>query len=457
MAEQASPSPFKVIQVCSVAPLHEPTISTIVPSSLPLTFFDLLWLRFPPVKCLYFYPFPHPISSFLHSLVPSLKHSLSLTLQQFLPFAGTLTWPSHSPKPIINYLPGDTVSFIVAESNQNFNHLCSHLCEASQRHGLGPDLAISHDKASLLAVQVTVFPNAGFCIGINTHHAAFDGKSATMFMKSWASVCSNLQNPNTPTPTPTPSLPQHLTPFFDKSFIIEPSGIAEVYVDTWMNNNDRSFNVVTPKPSDGLKGLFELTPSQILKLKQHAKSKVKMNVHPSTFSVTCAYVLACLVKVRQVKEDTVGFIFYIDCRSRLDPPIPATYFGNCVAKQMVVALTKELVGNDGFICAVEGISEALNRVKDEGVLNGAERWVSDMNEFMEGRISIVGSPRFEVYSIDFGCGRPKKVDISSIDEEEAFSLNESRDIHGGVEIGLTLSKAEMEEFTTLFIKGLDSL
>ncbi|CAJ1947168.1 unnamed protein product [Sphenostylis stenocarpa] len=185
----------------------------------------------------------------------------------------------------------DTVSFTISESNQNFNHLCSHLCEASKQH--------------------------------------------------------------------------------------EPSGIAEVYVDTWMNHNDRSFNVVTPKLSDGLKGLFELTPSQILKLKLHANSKVKVNVHPSTFSVTCAYVLACLVKVRQVKEDTS---------------------------------------------------------KDEGVLNGAERWVSDMNEFMEGRISIVGFPRFEVYNIDFGCGRPKKVDLSSIGEE-AFSLNESRDIHGGVEIG----------------------
>ncbi|CAJ1947176.1 unnamed protein product [Sphenostylis stenocarpa] len=121
-------------------------------------------------------------------------------------------------------------------------------------------------------------------------------------------------------------------------------------------------------------------------------------------------------------------------RSRLDPPIPATYFGNCDVKQMVVAFIKEVVGNDGFTCALEGISEALNRVKDEGVLNGAERWVWDMNEFMEGRISILGSPRFEVYSIDFGCGRPKKVDISSIDGEEAFSLNESRDIHGGVEI-----------------------
>ncbi|WVZ15281.1 hypothetical protein V8G54_012847 [Vigna mungo] len=388
MTQAASPASLKVIQVCSVAPLQEPTLSNLVPTSLPLTFFDLLWLRFPPVQRLFFYHFPHPTSSFLHSLLPSLKHSLSLTLQHFLPFSGTLTWPSHSPKPIINYLPGDTVSFIVAQSDQNFDHLCSHLCEASQRHHLAPHLANSHDKASLLAVQVTLFPNAGFCIGVTTHHAAFDGKSSSMFIKAWAYICSNL----------------------------------------------------------------------IQKLKQYGNSKVKVAVHLSTFSVTCAYVLACWVKANQVKEEHVLYIFAVDCRRRLDPPIPATYFGNCVKGQYVVPLTKELAGKDGFICALEKIVEALNRVKEEEVLNGAEKWVSLMHEPGEARItSTAGSPLFEVYSIDFGWGRPKKVDMVSADKTRAFSISESRDINGGIEIGLMLSKSEMEDFTTLFLQGLDSL
>lgn len=48
------------------------------------------------------------------------------------------------------------------------------------------------------------------------------------------------------------------------------------------------------------------------------------------------------------------FIFGVDCRLRLDPPILATYFGNCVAGQRFVAVTKNLAGNDGFISALEG-------------------------------------------------------------------------------------------------------
>ncbi|TKY50164.1 Anthocyanidin 5-O-glucoside-6-O-malonyltransferase [Spatholobus suberectus] len=457
---QTSATGFKVIQVCSVPPLQEPTPST-VPTSLPLTFFDLFWLRFPPVERLFFYPFPHPTSSFLHSLLPTLRHSLSLTLQHFLPFAGTLTWPSHSSKPIISYVPGDAVSFTVAESNENFNHLCSHLCEAAQRHRLIPHLTISHDQASVLALQVTVFPNAGFCIGITTHHAAFDGKSSTMFIKSWAYICSNLVGP---TPTASLSLPQHLAPFFDRSVIRDPSGIGEAYVDTWMKNggpNNRSLKVresLMENPSDAVKGLFELTPSQILKLKQHAKSKLKMKVQLSTFSVTCAYVLTCLVKAEQPKEDNnVFFVFSVDCRSRLDPPIPATYFGNCVAGQRVMAVTKKLVENGGFISALEGISEALNRVKDGVLLNGAKTRVSDMHKIVEGRIfSTAGSPWFEVYSTDFGWGRPMKVDMTSTDKTGAFSLSESRDNSRGIEIGLALRKHDMEAFTALFVQELES-
>ncbi|RDX83123.1 Phenolic glucoside malonyltransferase 2, partial [Mucuna pruriens] len=457
---EAPPTDFKVIQVCSVAPLHEPTPSTVVPTSLPLTFFDLLWLRFPPVQRLFFYPFPHPTSSFLHSLLPSLKHSLSLTLQHFLPFSGTITWPSHSSKPIINYVPGDAVSFTVAESNENFNNLCSHLCEATKRYRLTPHLNTSHDKASLLALQVTVFPNAGFCIGITTHHAAFDGKSSTMLIKSWAYICSNLQRPSV---TPSLSLPDHLTPFFDRSPIRDPSGIGEAYVDTWQKNdgpNNRSLEAwesLMETTSDAVKGLFELTPSQIQKLKQDANSKVKTNVQLSTFSVTCAYVLTCLVKAEQPKEDDVLFIFSVDCRSRLDPPIPATYFGNCVAGKRVVAVTNKLVEDDGFVSALEGIGEALNSVKDDGVLSGAETWVSEMHKKMEGRkFSTAGSPWFEVYSTDFGWGRPKKVDMTSTDKTGAFSLSESRDIRGGIEIGLVLSKHKMEAFTSLFVQGLES-
>ncbi|WJX70689.1 hypothetical protein P8452_54768 [Trifolium repens] len=143
----------------------------------------------------------------------------------------------------------------------------------------------------------------------------------------------------------------------------------------------------------------------------------------------------------------------------MDPPISSMYIGNCVAGQKVELEPKKFVGKDGFLSALEGMNEGLNKVKNDGVLNGAENWLDYMfiaNESIK-IYSIAGSPRFEVYNIDFGFGKPKKVDMTSTDKTGAFSLSESRNNDGGVEIGLALNKEEMEAFSTFFVHGLESI
>jgi isoflavone 7-O-glucoside-6''-O-malonyltransferase len=465
MAQQEEP--FKVVEVCNVEPFDEPTKhSQSAPTSLPLTFFDLLWLRFPPVEYLYFYELTKSTTFFYETLLPNLKHSLSLTLQHFLPLAGNITWPIDSSKPIINYVRGDSVSFTIVESKSSFKDISSHHCEASQRHHLIPLLKTCHEKASLISIQVTLFPNKGFCIGITTHHAALDGKSATDFMKSWSYITCSISNLDSSLSLLL--VPKNLTPFFDRSLIQDHNngiGISETYVADIMKQggpNNKSVKVIdfpSTLKNDAIKSLFELTPSNIQKLKQHAKNKMKMNVtNLSTFSVTCAYVLSCLAKAEQPMDEKVIFIFAVDCRTRLNPPISSMYIGNCVAGQKVELEPKKLVGKDGFLSALEKVTEGLNKVKNDGVLNGAENWANDMfngNETI--KYSITGSPKFEVYSIDFGFGKPKKVDITSADKTGAFSLSESRNNDGGIEIGLALNKQEMEAFSTLFVQGLESI
>ncbi|XP_004507302.1 phenolic glucoside malonyltransferase 1-like [Cicer arietinum] len=503
MAQEES---SKIVEVCNIEPIHETTESFQSPTSLPLTFFDLLWLRFPPVERLFFYEFTkNSTISFYDSILPNLKHSLSLTLQHFLPLAGNIIWPNDSSKPIINYVLGDSVSFTVVESKASFKDLSSNHCDASQRYHLIPLLKTSHEKASLVSIQVTLFPNFGFCIGITTHHATFDGNSSTIFMKSWAYTCSNLiqtllssqpnselvglispenqtlktekntcfnfgqtlliSQQNSQSTLSSLSLPKELTPFWDRSVIQDSNGISEAFVDAWMKHggpNNRSLKVwdfSSKVKNDKVKRLFQLTPSNIQKLKEHAQNEMKNKVHLSTFSVTCAYMLSCLAKAEQPKVDKVIFIFSVDCRTRLDPPISPMYFGNCIAGQKIVLETKDLVGKNGFFVALEGINESLKRVKDGEVLNGAKNWLSYILEGSESTkiYSIAGSPRFEVYGIDFGFGKPKKVDMTSIDKTGAFSLSERNDDNGGIEIGLALSNQQIQDFSTLFVQGLESI
>ncbi|PQQ13386.1 phenolic glucoside malonyltransferase 2 [Prunus yedoensis var. nudiflora] len=123
----AQPSSIKVVEVCWVAPKpSSPDSASPDDQSLPLTFFDLLWLRFPPIQRVFFYEissFNTPL--FFDSILPKLKASLSLTLQHFLPLAGNLTWPQDSQKPFLSYVKGDTLSLTIAESDADFYHLVS--------------------------------------------------------------------------------------------------------------------------------------------------------------------------------------------------------------------------------------------------------------------------------------------------------------------------------------------
>lgn len=93
--------------------------------------------------------------------------SLSLTLQHFLSLAGFVTWPRDSHNPLLNYVQDNTVSLTIAQSGADFNRLSSnYFLTAKDYHPLIPQLAMSSEQAAVLALQITVFPDRGFSIGI---------------------------------------------------------------------------------------------------------------------------------------------------------------------------------------------------------------------------------------------------------------------------------------------------
>jgi hypothetical protein len=115
----AKSSTIKVLEHCYVSPPP----NSVPPTSLPLTFFDIPWLFFTPSQPLFFYEYPHPTSHFISTTVPNLKHSLSLTLQHYYPFAGNLKSPPKPGKPELVYAEGDKVRLTLAESGGDFNRL----------------------------------------------------------------------------------------------------------------------------------------------------------------------------------------------------------------------------------------------------------------------------------------------------------------------------------------------
>ncbi|KAG2710964.1 hypothetical protein I3760_04G054900 [Carya illinoinensis] len=433
-----------------------------IPTTLPVTFFDIIWLRFAPVQRVFFYETSHTQTPFLDTILPKLKDSLSLTLQQYLPLAGTLIWPKDSHKPIINYAEGDAILLSVAESNANFYDLSGdNFVEAVQYHPLVPHLATSTEAWAVLALQVTTFSNCGFCIGINAHHAVLDGRSSTMFMKSWARICKLGGD--------ALSLVPELTPCYDRMFIKDPTGLEAIYLNQWMNENgpnNKSLMVWELKaPPDTVRGTFKLTRANLGKLRQlimasmlEEENKQKQPLHLSTYTLTCAYTFVCLAKAERLRDTEYLFgLENVDARHRLEDPIPGTYFGNCVAGRMASLQANELLGEEGTEILVKAISEAIRSLGD-GVLSGAEKLLEIVFTRKNARIiGVAGSPRFELYSTDFGWGKPMKVDIISIDKTGAISVSETRNGAGEIEVGLVLKKTEMEVFASLFAKGLEGL
>ncbi|KAK7859498.1 malonyl-coenzyme:anthocyanin 5-o-glucoside-6'''-o-malonyltransferase [Quercus suber] len=117
----------------------------------------------------------------------------------------------------------------------------------------------------------------------------------------------------------------------------------------------------------------------------------------------------------------------------------------------------ELLEEDGIIVAAEVFGNTVKRL-DKSFFGGAEKWISDW-EVMFGselHVMVSGSPKLDLYETDFGWGRPKKIEEISIDTTRAISLTESRDLEGGIEVGLALPKPEMDAFVTLYTEESSS-
>ncbi|CAJ1833517.1 unnamed protein product [Sphenostylis stenocarpa] len=475
---------IKIHEHCTVAP---PSASQI---SLPLTFFDLFWLRFHPVERIFFYTLPTPHSHppiFYTQVVPKLKTSLSHTLQYFSPLAGNVVWPNGSSSPVVQYTPGDAVSLVLAESESDFDHMLDNAPkEASESRCLVPHLESSDSHASVVALQITLFPNRGFAIGTTTHHAVLDGKTSTAFIKTWASMCKI----NDDDSESSPSLAPELEPFFDRTVIKSEKALGLNFRTNWTeilsqlfpseNSDGRCLKLLpfTPKLENRVRGAFALTGEDLEKLRNRvfskwnsvdiveAESKSNSRVSSTTptklssFVLTCAYTSVCIAKAYagvEKEKNKFAFGFTVDCRARLDPPIPENYFGNCVSGLLVDAKPWEYTEEEGFVIIAKSIYSKIKQMLEEGVFHGADglasRYVNLAKEGVE-IMGIAGSNRFGVYGNDFGWGKPSKVEIASIDRALTIGLAENREVKGGVEVEVVLKKPVMDLFQSLFAAGL---
>ncbi|PIA39784.1 hypothetical protein AQUCO_02600328v1 [Aquilegia coerulea] len=443
----ALPYKVEVLEICQISP----PLGSVSTTSIPLTFFDLPWLLVPPVQKLLYYELHQPKAYFMNTILPNLKHSLSITLQHFFPLTGRLSWPQDSAKPQILCMDNDSAPLIVAECHYDFHHL-------------------SDGKLiPLLALQVTLFPNKGICLGITFDHAALDGRSLHHFIKSWAAICKSQGG----TDFMTDSLP-----FYDRTIVKDPNGFETINLKdlATFNITKETFNFlkkVPMVPVDKVRNSFVLSSSDIKKLKQQVLSlldKDKQNVpifNLSTFVLISAYVWICSIKARWETEKVINvrdcedqreyFMFPVDCRARLNPPLPLTYSGTCVGGVFVKSDRNALIGENGIAIAAEVIGKGIIDADTE-VWTVMEKGFRSYASIPPGQLlTIAGSPNFGIYETDFGWGKPKKSEASLTDSRGAIFFNNHPGEEGAVEILLVRDAIEMEAFASAFTNTLSPL
>ncbi|KAL2227495.1 anthocyanidin 3-O-glucoside 6''-O-acyltransferase [Sesamum indicum] len=448
-----------------------PALDSAPEFSLPIVFFDMVWYGFAANQSVLFFEFPCSKSHFVETIIPDLKSSLSLTLSQFLPLAGNIIHPLNpGDKLVLRYETGNSVSFTVSESTADLNHLVGNdprVCD--EFYAFAPHLppatnSESSSSCPVLALQVTLFPGQGLCIGFVTHHAVADASTVVSFMQAWALI--NRSKPNRTDNIRDLLTEGNLLQFYDRKAVTNINGLDDIY---WHEIVECSCPAEPPSvelPINKLRATFVLKKEDIQRLKNFVLAKCPNIGHLSSFTIICALVWVCSAKSaapsgEHVPDDEPEYFgFVADCRGRLNPPLPANYFGNCVALVKAELNHGEVKGNDGFVMAAKAIGEAIKETvySEKGVLYGAEKWPDEYGKLVGKRqYGVAGSPRFNFYAVDYGWGKPKKFEALFIDGGGSISLCKSRDFEGGLEIGLSKPKVQMDAFTTVFKEILESL
>ncbi|KAL3518779.1 hypothetical protein ACH5RR_021368 [Cinchona calisaya] len=443
--------------------------------SLRLTVFDMLWLYGPPVQRLVFYEIPGITkTNFLDEIIPKLKDSLTLTLKYYIPFAGNLIIPrnSDSSSPEILYKQGDSVPMILTESNtMDFELLVTNYAkDCSELYPLVPELVRLADDgssgsivSSVLAIQVTLFPNMGISIGLTNHQAAGDASTVFRFMKIWASYSKDGEE-QTAQALDTSHGGNLAPPFYYRTVIRDPKGLSTILWNQW-----NSF--ISTDPGSGISSntykvrkSFLISAKNIEKLTKLVSTRLHRPVHLTSFKVVCAYVWVCLLKSRGEevvdREEIENFVCFGNCRKLLGHLVSENYFGSCLTVCVAKGKNGELVGEGGLPRAVGLIGAAMTEKlhNKEAPLDGAEKWLIDLKNLnLDRAVRVAGAPKINFYQVDFGWGEPKKFEFVSIDKTGAISLCGGRKCKRDVEVGLSLPKARMDAFAAIFQEGLKAI
>ncbi|KAK1366585.1 BAHD acyltransferase DCR [Heracleum sosnowskyi] len=324
-------------------------------------------------------------------MVEKLKDGLSVVLQDFYQLAGNLGKDqdgvlrveydddSNGVEVVVASMEARTVSELMAAESANDLINLVPLTGVYNLEGF---------HRPLLAIQLTKLKD-GLVLGCAFNHGVLDGTSMWHFMTSWANTCNRSQTLLIP-------------PFLNR---------------TAARNSRVPFNFQPPKQD------LPLVRDKIFKFSNFKIEEMKsiVNLNPSdtsnpisTFQALSSHAWRAITRARQLKQDDHSVLtVFADIRKRINPPMPKTYFGNLIQAAFAVStvgllLTQPPLYSAKLIQKAIGLKDAKD-IDETSKLFERSPKIFRLEDAGPNSVLMASSPRFEIYNVDFGWGRPESV------------------------------------------------
>uniref|UniRef100_A0A7N1A4U7 Uncharacterized protein n=1 Tax=Kalanchoe fedtschenkoi TaxID=63787 RepID=A0A7N1A4U7_KALFE len=343
----------------------------------------------------------YPRHQITATVIQSLKSSLSRVLNFFYPLAGRLAATDNKFDRTTSFrveCNDAGVEFVHAKADDSVTVAQVMECVRvpssliSSLFGLNGVKNVEGVSKPLLSVQVTELVD-GLFLACSVNHAVADGTSFWHFLSSWSQISRGMETIS-------------IYPDLQRAY----SGFPNVPI--WVDIREETQRSFTPPPL--AERVFHFTADNVMKLKLKARAQISPEaIQISALQSVLAHVWRAVVVANSSHldaEDEVQLRIPINWRPRLEPPLSDSFFGNAMHSEGVACKVRDVTDS-----ALGHLALKVNRMvasqKDAVAKEFLQKWMEGPNLVSLSHASkymtiMFGSPRFDVYGMDFGWGRP---------------------------------------------------